>query len=61
MRPHALFGFIPMCLFRVLCLLTGATMRIIAAVAERLEQAVRVRALCMRLDCHEFESRNWDI
>ena len=28
-----------------------------AAVAERLEQAARVCALCMRLDCHEFESR----
>ena len=28
-----------------------------AAVAERLELAARVCALCMRLDCHEFESR----
>jgi len=27
-----------------------------AAVAERLEQAARVCALCMRLDCHDFES-----
>ena len=27
-----------------------------AAVAERLEQAARVCALCMRLDCHDMSS-----
>ena len=39
------------------CLLQAYFTPAPAAVAEQLERGARVCALCMRLNCHEFESR----